>query len=1348
MRRSAVLLGGALVLGVLFGLTEGWGRWEAAGLGPEAVEREQAETVEEVRAAFDALLGEMRQRAEAVATLPAVREALADGAERPQDDVLAALAGRGDVDRVAVEVFTASGDLIAWDGPAFPHIRQVPDSLTTRVVVDEGDRVAIALWSPVASDSAHLGAVRVVHLVQASVPIRNQYLQDVDVADAWRVRIDRPFDVRFSMAPADSAQALRGPDGRTLGRVAVAASSVGTLAAQRARATEAVSAFWLVLLLGWGLAGLGGWVAVEIRRAGVLNVRRAWLRAGGALLALLAALVATRYGLLALDVPVRWLDTARQPAALFDPALLASDLGWGALRSPGDLALSALVLLLGAGLVLVYALRYAAAASESGERSPVRLALGLAAVAAVTAASGWGAALWVRRSVLDATIPYTDRATPLLDGPTLVVVGGLVAVLAASVAAVAAAVLIARAAWRRPGIAGWIVPVGVSVASVAALAALKPDVPLGPLAALTLAAGALAVVLVGRPQRWVWPLTFRGVLVGTLVFAPTLYGLMRAPLEERTVTLLGDAAFAFAEARDDRVTFAVDQVLTDARTEDALRPVLLDAVAEADSARFTGRLDSTRLEIDAVAASLVRSSLLGSLADVATELRFMSPSGDTHGSYVEGGVPARRADDPLGYETMRERFEARGERSQLRRREPVPDRRGLFRTAALGPLLGNDAEVVAWVYLLATPRTVRFAAETPFPRVLAGTGLFGLDDESLSYAEYDDGVRVRSRGAAPLRLDSTIYDRLSGTVRSLRRTEVLGDQRVMAYYERIGDDARDVVSVRAPSDDRLDVLSVLLRLSLGGLVTGALLFGLGVYVRREAGLLPARRTRFRDRVLNRFLFVGLASVVLTGVVGQRVIVEQNRQSVRDALQQRLARAEAALVAEGRGLDAGAGARLDLVASGLGTDIHLYRGDRLEASSRRQLVRQRLIETRLPGPVYRALFLDDQPYAFAEDRLGTFAYTTGYTVLPDSLGRPAGALAIPTLSEQAAIEAGQARMVGYLFGGLLALMAAILVIAVVLAGQLTRPFGRLREGLRAAGAGEAEEPIPVETQDEVGELVESFNAMQAALAESRRQLAEQERELAWSTMARQVAHEIKNPLMPMKLSVQHLQRTFRAPSDEAPPEAVRFAGQFERTTDMLIDQIETLSRIASDFSRFASLPMRSPETVDLGEVTREAAALFEGPLAESGRAELEVDLADGPLLVLADREELRRVFVYLLPNALQAMPERPRPGRITLRTRLGAGEAVAEVEDDGTGIPAEARDQVFQPSFSTKTSGMGLGLAISKRAVEAAGGTIAFETEEGEGTTFTVRLPLAPAGQGDGAPPRAPEAANETGAASV
>src|SRR5690606_16281191 len=468
--------------------------------------------------------------------------------------------------------------------------------------------------------------------------------------------------------------------------------------------------------------------------------------------------------------------------------------------------------------------------------------------------------------------------------------------------------------------------------------------------------------------------------------------------------------------------------------------------------------------------------------------------------------------------------------------------------------------------------------------------------------------------------------------------------------------------------------------------------------------------------------------------------EQNRQSVRDVLRQRLQRAEAEVLAvAGPGTPVTAAlerARADQISQGLRVDVHVYLGERLASTSRPQLVRQRLIDARLPAAVWAALYTGGQRYAFAPDRIGSFDYTTGYVAVADEAGRTVGAVAVPTLPEQAAIEAEQARMIAYLFGALLVLLIAIFVTTALLANQLTRPFRRLRAGLQAVGAGQMDEPLPVESRDEMGELVATFNRMQGQLVESRRRLAQQERELAWREMARQVAHEIKNPLTPMKLSVQHLRRAFRPPGEDATPEEQRFAGTLERITTTLIEQIDALDRIAGEFSSFARLPRRRPEPLDLNAVVQEAAALFED---EAGGPDglpvvLRLDLAPGALPVEADREELRRAFINLLKNALQAMPEddappAKRPGRITARTWRDDVHAWAEVEDTGTGIPEDARERIFQPNFSTKTSGMGLGLAIVQKAVEASGGAISFATQEGRGTTFTVRLPLLPSGDG-------------------
>ncbi|MEM6327266.1 MAG: ATP-binding protein [Bacteroidota bacterium] len=1351
-QRAAVFALVALGLALLIPVTFGLEALVVAQAGSEAsARRVQQERTAAVQARATALLEEMRREAEAVAALPDVRTGLADSVAGVSGNAVDALSRR-EVDAfTSVEVYGSRGDLVAWRGGAFRlGVRTIPDSLVSLAVADGAGRRAFVVWAPVVAVDSTVGAVRVVRLAQAAVPVRNRFLQDYDLADDWRTATDGPFELLVSARrtiPAEGAVPLRGIGHQQVGWVRVPVPTREALVASVRDRFRDAQAFWCVLLLGWLLWGLGCLAVLLLRRASREASSRRWTEARAVGFAFAAALIASRFALLRLDVPVRWLGGGRETPPLFDPLILASDLGAGLLRSAGDLVLTAALGLGLAGCALGFALRLS---RTPGPHSVPRDLLRLGVVAGVSAGAVGVLGAVARSVVLDAPqLGFADRTGPVVDGLLVAALGSLLLVVATGVCAVAAAVI---GAGRRPGLA-----MGLATAS-AGLAAWALD-GTSVLAALGLAllGSGLGLWLRGRLERWGGLLTFRGLLASAFALAPLAYGFMAAPLQERTNALLADAARLFAEGRDQRVTYALDQVLSEARADDALRPALLDAVAVADSLRrglpvtapvrdSSATLDSTRQSLGDLAAGLVRSSLLGSLADVAAELTFIAPTGDTLGGFAEGGAARPPRDDVLAFPTLRERYETRAESGFFVSSAPSRGRRGVSRYAGLGPLVDDPEAPRAWIYVRATPRPARFAAETPFPRVLAPADLFGLDDEAVTYAEYDDGVLARGGDEAPFRLPDSVVELLEAGVGAARRPEQSDGETFQAYYARIGEGARDVVSARVPAGDPLDVLLVLLRLTLAGLSVGMVLYGAALPVRRRLGLFPAPRTRFRDKVLNRFLLVGLASVALTGLVGQTVIEEQNEQAVRDLLRQRLGRVEAGLSAEvppgtptGSLLD---NVRPDFLSAELGFDLHLYRGADLLASSRRQLVTQRLIEPRLPAEVYHALYVEGRPFAFAESRIGTgeggFAYTTGYKALPDSTGRPVGAAAVPTLPEQAAIEAGQARMLTYLFGGLLVLLVAIAIGAALLAGQLTRPFGRLRRGLQAVGEGRSEEPIPVETSDEVGELVETFNAMQAQLAESRRQLAEQERELAWREMARQVAHEIKNPLMPMKLSVQHLRRIFRVPGTEAPPEERKFAGAFERTTEMLVDQIESLSRIASEFSNFARLPLRNPEPLDLGEVAEEAAALFETEaLMSATRATFHPDLTTDPLPIVADREELRRAFVNLLTNAHQAMPpldERDgEPGRIVLRTRRmtaadGTSVAVAEVADTGTGVPAEAREKIFQPSFSTKSSGMGLGLAVVKRAVEAAGGTIAFETEtEGPatGTTFTLRFPLAP-----------------------
>jgi two-component system, NtrC family, nitrogen regulation sensor histidine kinase NtrY len=298
---------------------------------------------------------------------------------------------------------------------------------------------------------------------------------------------------------------------------------------------------------------------------------------------------------------------------------------------------------------------------------------------------------------------------------------------------------------------------------------------------------------------------------------------------------------------------------------------------------------------------------------------------------------------------------------------------------------------------------------------------------------------------------------------------------------------------------------------------------------------------------------------------------------------------------------------------------------------------------------------------------------------------------------------------------------VMVTASLLANALTRPIAQLRAGLQAVAAGHFERIAQIDSKDDIADLVDSFNTMQDQLEESQRLIGQHERQLAWKEMARQVAHEIKNPLTPMKLSIQHLRSAFLRKSADGTDD-VKFAAKFDQTTTTLTEQIDTLARIANEFSSFGRMPTHIREEVDLNAVIKEAVELMQA----EDNVQITTDLGPGRYIVNADREALRRVYVNFLKNAIQSVPE-DRMAEIVVTSRLEQeGDktiVLSRVTDNGAGIPRNLWEKIFVPSFSTKTSGTGLGLAIARKTVENMDGDIGFDTQFEKGTTFWIKVPL-------------------------
>jgi len=261
-------------------------------------------------------------------------------------------------------------------------------------------------------------------------------------------------------------------------------------------------------------------------------------------------------------------------------------------------------------------------------------------------------------------------------------------------------------------------------------------------------------------------------------------------------------------------------------------------------------------------------------------------------------------------------------------------------------------------------------------------------------------------------------------------------------------------------------------------------------------------------------------------------------------------------------------------------------------------------------------------------------------------------------------------------------------------------------------GRRNEKIDYTLNDEVGQLVIQYNRTVDELEKSARLLAKSERESAWKSMARQVAHEINNPLTPMKLTIQQLQRTKKMNDS-------RFDDYFDKSAVMLIEQIDNLSRIAGTFSNFARMPEANFERVDIASKLYSVVQLFAN---NNEQIEMKYEGPESEVFVYADPEQLVQVFNNLIKNAIQAIPS-DRTGEVLVTLQADQQIAIS-VTDNGAGIEPDIQSKLFIPNFTTKNTGMGLGLAIAKNIIELSGGTISFSTELNRGTTFTVVLPKA------------------------
>lgn len=348
----------------------------------------------------------------------------------------------------------------------------------------------------------------------------------------------------------------------------------------------------------------------------------------------------------------------------------------------------------------------------------------------------------------------------------------------------------------------------------------------------------------------------------------------------------------------------------------------------------------------------------------------------------------------------------------------------------------------------------------------------------------------------------------------------------------------------------------------------------------------------------------------------------------------------------------------------------------------------------------------------EQQIGNLEYLSNYVPVRDEGGKEYAYLNIPYFESQTNLQDEISNFLVTIINlnAFIFLIAGI--IALFITNRITRSFSLISDRMKEVNLEKTNEEIVWNRNDEIGELVNEYNKMVKKLDVSAQLLAKSEREGAWREMARQVAHEIKNPLTPMKLNLQYLQMAI----DNNSP-GVKNISMY--VSNILLEQIEHLSQIASDFAQFANIGNSKNQLFDINRTLVNVASLF----STNEKLEINTQLYAGEIIIEADKTQINRLFTNLLQNAVQSVPD-TRKAIIEIQSKISEKGVTVAIKDNGNGIPAEMYSKIFIPNFTTKTSGTGLGLAMCKGIVEKLNGKIWFETKENQWTIFYVELPIA------------------------
>lgn len=598
--------------------------------------------------------------------------------------------------------------------------------------------------------------------------------------------------------------------------------------------------------------------------------------------------------------------------------------------------------------------------------------------------------------------------------------------------------------------------------------------------------------------------------------------------------------------------------------------------------------------------------------------------------------------------------------------------------------------------------------EKGFPELyLSGNEGTGRELENFSFARYNNGNLISSYGNYPYASRYTFKN-----LQNEFRFSNANAHRHLVYRPN----ASTVVVVSKPLESGLSPFTAFSYIISFFAIIALVVYGMVRWIRSE----ETHHASLRQRVHVSIILIVLVSFTIIGWTTVNYVSARYDKELDERIREKIAAAHHAMETELPRqnmlkdiLSDEKTLLLTRIASNVSADFNLYDlNGRLLFSSQPRLYQQGIISDRMNPDAFLEMAVKGRTQFIHPENIGGLDYIAVYEPVRNHNNETEGYIGLPYFQKQEELKRELSSFIGSLMNLYMLLLAAALGAAYFISSRITRPLMVLQEKFGSTRLGQRNEQIEWKRDDEIGSLVKQYNIMVDELEVSTELLARSERESAWREMAKQVAHEIKNPLTPMKLNIQLLQKAMQENSP-------RLGELTEKVSRMLMEQIDALTSIASSFSSFARMPKGRKEKVDLREIISSVTNLY----GNSSSVQIELNDSVGKYFVLADKEELVRLFGNLVKNAIQSIPE-GAAGKVEIKIKEMNKQCIVSISDNGTGIPRELQSRIFTPNFTTKTGGMGLGLAIVKSIAEGMGGRAWFETEEGRGTTFFIEIPLA------------------------